>query len=298
MVSVDMITYLHEAYITQAIEGVLMQETNFEYELIIVDDCSPDNTEEVVRNIIATHPKGHIIKYFRHDTNIGMQPNGIFALQQCEGKYVAICEGDDYWTDPYKLQKQVDFLENNEEYVIHSGNIFHLFEEAREIINLNTILKDEEYDSVALMLRNPVRTCTVIFRNISSISNFIRNCLNKQISFGDWYLWYMLTKLSGLKAYRAAEIYAVYRVHKKGIYSGSDKVKIIWQTLKQLKYHAAFSGGVLSQEYKIRIDNLFLTLFKHNYPKPLIFIFMIKHFYHSPFRFPIRKYLSFIKHGF
>ena len=71
MVSVDMITYLHEAYITQAIEGVLMQETNFEYELIIVDDCSPDNTEEVVRNIIATNPKGHIIKYFRHDTRNG-----------------------------------------------------------------------------------------------------------------------------------------------------------------------------------------------------------------------------------
>jgi glycosyltransferase involved in cell wall biosynthesis len=113
MVSVDMITYKHEAYIAQAIEGVLMQETNFEYDLIIADDCSPDKTEEIVKNIIATHPKGHIIKYFRHEKNIGMNQNGLFAVQQCKGKYIAICEGDDYWTDPLKLQKQVDFLEAN-----------------------------------------------------------------------------------------------------------------------------------------------------------------------------------------
>lgn len=115
-VSVNMITYKHEAFIKQAIEGVLMQETNFEYDLIIADDCSPDNTEAIVRNIIATHPKGHTIKYFRQEKNIGMQANGMFAGQQCKGKYIAVCEGDDYWTDPNKLQKQVDFLENNLEY--------------------------------------------------------------------------------------------------------------------------------------------------------------------------------------
>jgi glycosyltransferase involved in cell wall biosynthesis len=116
LVSVDMITYKHEAFIKQAIEGVLMQETNFEYDLIIADDCSPDNTEAIVRNIIATHPKGHTIKYFRQEKNIGMQANGMFAGQQCKGKYIAVCEGDDYWTDPNKLQKQIDFLENNIEY--------------------------------------------------------------------------------------------------------------------------------------------------------------------------------------
>ena len=124
MVSVDMITYKHEAYIAQAIEGVLMQETNFEYDLIIADDCSPDKTEEIVKNIIATHPKGHIIKYFRHEKNIGMQANGLFAVQECKGKYIALCEGDDYWTDPLKLQKQVDFLEENPSYVMSFHNRF------------------------------------------------------------------------------------------------------------------------------------------------------------------------------
>lgn len=111
MVSVDMITYMHEAYIEQAIEGVLMQKTNFEFELVIADDCSPDNTSVIISEIINTHLKGYRIKYFHHEKNLGMKANSIFALEQCKGKYIAVCEGDDYWTDPLKLQKQVDVLE-------------------------------------------------------------------------------------------------------------------------------------------------------------------------------------------
>jgi glycosyltransferase involved in cell wall biosynthesis len=145
VVSIDMITYLHEAYITQAIEGVLMQKTNFEIELIIADDCSPDKTEEVVKNIITTHPKGHIIKYFKHESNIGMQANGMFAAKQCSGKYIAICEGDDYWTDPYKLQKQVDFLEVNEGY----SSIFHNVEQRWETREQSSLyLRDKIYIEV------------------------------------------------------------------------------------------------------------------------------------------------------
>lgn len=126
MVSVEMITYKHEAYIKQAIEGVLMQEINFEFELIISDDCSPDATQEIVQNIIENHPKGYRIKYFRHKENIGMQANGIFAFEQCLGKYIAICEGDDYWTDPLKLQKQIDFLEANLKFTfcVHRYRLF------------------------------------------------------------------------------------------------------------------------------------------------------------------------------
>ena len=116
LVSVHMITYGHEAYIKQAIESVLMQETDFEFDLIIADDCSPDKTPEIINEIIKTNPKSFRIKYFRHLENMGMHKNGIFAFSKCTGKYFAICEGDDYWTDPLKLQKQVDFLESHEEF--------------------------------------------------------------------------------------------------------------------------------------------------------------------------------------
>lgn len=118
VLSVDMITYKHENYIAEAIQGVLMQETNFEFELIIADDCSPDRTQEIVEQIVKLHPRGYRIKYFRHKQNIGMQANGLFAVNKCKGKYFAMCEGDDYWTDPNKLQKQVDFLEENNDYAL------------------------------------------------------------------------------------------------------------------------------------------------------------------------------------
>ncbi len=113
-----MITYSHEKFIEQAINGVLMQECNFEVELIIANDCSPDKTDEVIQKVIDNHHKPSWIRYIKHDKNLGMMSNFIFAMQQCKGKYIALCEGDDYWTDPLKLQKQVDFLEGNKEYDI------------------------------------------------------------------------------------------------------------------------------------------------------------------------------------
>ncbi|HAT80174.1 MAG TPA: hypothetical protein DCS17_01820, partial [Flavobacterium sp.] len=111
-VSVCMITYLHENFIEQAINGVLMQKGNFEIELIIANDNSPDETNIIVQNCIVNHPNGSWIKYTHHKTNLGMMPNFVWALQQCKGKYIAICEGDDFWTDSFKLQKQIDVLVN------------------------------------------------------------------------------------------------------------------------------------------------------------------------------------------
>src|ERR1019366_2115974 len=104
--------------IAEAIEGILMQKTNFPFELIIANDASKDNTDDVIKDLIKKHPNGHLVKYFSQENNLGMIPNFIFALEQCKGKYVAMCEGDDYWTDPFKLQKQVDFLEANADFNI------------------------------------------------------------------------------------------------------------------------------------------------------------------------------------
>ena len=129
MVSVVMMTYGHENYIRQAIEGVLMQNCFFEVELIVANDCSTDKTDLIIKDIIQNHPRGNWIKYHHHEKNVGMMPNFIFALHQATGKYVALCDGDDYWTDPLKLQKQVGFLEENEEYVLcfHKIKILKMF---------------------------------------------------------------------------------------------------------------------------------------------------------------------------
>lgn len=116
-VSVIMITYGQEKYITQAIESILMQKTNFEIELIIGDDHPANKSELIVEAIIKNHEKGKLIKYTRHTKNKGIVDNLAWAMQQGKGKYLAICEGDDYWTDPLKLQKQFNYMESNENLV-------------------------------------------------------------------------------------------------------------------------------------------------------------------------------------
>src|SRR5690606_29715501 len=112
VLSVCMITYNHEAFIRKAVQGVIDQKTSFPLEFIISNDCSLDNTHVIIKEIINTYPNVGF-KYFNHASNKGMRENFIFALNECQGKYIAICEGDDFWIDPFKLQKQVEFLEQN-----------------------------------------------------------------------------------------------------------------------------------------------------------------------------------------
>ena len=119
-VSVCMITYNHDLYITQAIEGVLKQKTSFKIELIIGEDFSTDNTREVCLTFQKKYPD--IIKLLLPDKNRGMQRNLIETMNAGQGKYLAFCEGDDYWTDSNKLQKQVDFLETHSEYGLCAHN--------------------------------------------------------------------------------------------------------------------------------------------------------------------------------
>lgn len=116
MVSVIMLTYNHESFISQAIEGVLMQQTSFPVKLYIADDASTDMTSSICKEFAEKYPDRII--HILNKQNIGSRQNYINAFKTCHDKYIAHCEGDDYWTDAYKLQKQVDFLEANPNYSI------------------------------------------------------------------------------------------------------------------------------------------------------------------------------------
>jgi len=112
-VSVAMITYNHENYIAQAIESVLMQKTDFDFEIVIGEDCSTDRTRKIVENYQSVQP--HIIRAFLRDGNLGSYHNSLAVLQACRGDYIALLEGDDYWTDSLKLHKQVAFMDSHPE---------------------------------------------------------------------------------------------------------------------------------------------------------------------------------------
>jgi glycosyltransferase involved in cell wall biosynthesis len=217
VVSICTITFGHEQYISDTIEGVLMQETDFPIEFIIADDCSLDNTENVVKSIIENHPKGHWIRYTKHAVNKGMNPNFVWALKQCQGKYIALCEGDDYWTDSKKLQKQVNFLEKNEEYVICAHNSIRL-KKTMEMPRSND-LPDGDFISVLI---DGVKqdTLSVIFRNqIDKIPDWFYQCPN-----GDLPLFLLLLGKGGKLKY-LNDVMGVYRHHDGGVWSSLEKRK-------------------------------------------------------------------------
>ncbi|MGQ0739701.1 MAG: glycosyltransferase family 2 protein [Bacteroidota bacterium] len=113
-VSVCMIAYNHQEFIAQAIESILAQKTSFPFEIVIGDDNSKDDTGRICESYASKFPDK--IKYYQREKNLGMMPNFIETLYACDGKYIAICEGDDYWTDEHKLQEQADFLEAVHDY--------------------------------------------------------------------------------------------------------------------------------------------------------------------------------------
>jgi len=113
MVSINCITYNHKDYIMDALNSFLMQITDFNYEILIGEDCSTDTTRKIVEEYVIQYPDK--IRLITSEQNVGWKKNSLNLLENSFGKYIAICEGDDYWTDPFKLQKQVDYMERHKD---------------------------------------------------------------------------------------------------------------------------------------------------------------------------------------
>jgi glycosyltransferase involved in cell wall biosynthesis len=223
-----MITYGHEKYIEESINGVLSQVYNSEIELIISDDCSPDNTEAVVNNIINTHPNGNWIKYIKHTENKGAIPNFVWTISQAKGKYIAICEGDDYWIDPLKLQKQIDFLEENPDYSLTFHKIKELTTRDEKFTYPNPDT-EETYTIEDLSKENFIITVSAVFRkNMEVLPDWL-----KYSPIGDYPL-HMLNASYGLIKYFPQEM-AVYRVGS-GMWSTQNKVDQIVNTMYCLRF--------------------------------------------------------------
>ena len=214
-VSCHIITFNQKNYISQCIDGVLMQQTNFPIEIIIGDDNSTDGTIEILLDYQKKYPE--IIKLnlrTAKGTGIPGKENFLTTLQMCKGEYISLCDGDDYWTDQLKLQKHVDFLEANPDYVIHSANAMQLstnldFNNKPVFNNSN----DSLFELKDFLSNNNIVACTALFRNIDC--KFPESF--QKVTFGDWFTHVILMKTSGLKAYRSADFFSVYRVHDKGV---------------------------------------------------------------------------------
>lgn len=258
-VSVIMITYAHEKFIREAIEGVMIQEVDFTLELIIADDCSPDKTESVIREIIETHPKSGIIKYTRHATNKGMISNFTWALEQCKGDYIALCEGDDYWTDPLKLQKQVDFLENNQNYILHYHNCI----EIKNNLETQKYWSKRHMSDFSFDFRDSIKekigyTLSIVFRSDYISYEFL--ALSHKAYYPDWSLeLYLLS--SGLLGYYTSESMGAYRHHDGGFTKKNPQSELNFidskiQMLKSMKNSNFLKKDLVSELILLRKKKL------------------------------------------
>ena len=211
-VSVPVITYNHEPYIAKALDSILMQKTSFEFEAIIGEDCSTDNT----RNILISYQKQYpnIIKLLLNDKNMGAQYNARQTYGACTGEYIASLDGDDYWTSPDKLQKQVDFLDSHPECSVCFHDALIVYEDgSNEPSHYRPSQK--EFSTVEdLLLDNYIPTCAVMYRRglIQKTPDWFDN-----LKMGDWPT-HILNAHYGKVGF-IDETLAVYVVHPGGIWS-------------------------------------------------------------------------------
>jgi len=219
LVSVHMVTYNHGAFIVMAIESVLNQKTDFDFELVIGDDYSTDETRTIIKEYSFKYPE--IIKAFLNSENLGLggRNNSIKTLKACKGKYIAILEGDDYWKDANKLQKQVDFMEQHSGYAAYCGNAVYVNEgvELKKVRNWN-VAKD--VTTKDFLYGNDVITGTILFRN-QLFSHFFK--MLQTAYAGDWMLFYYLSKKG--KFYFSPEILSAYRIHSDGAWNKLDQIQ-------------------------------------------------------------------------
>lgn len=264
ILSVCMITYNHERYIRDAIEGVIMQKTDFQFELVIGEDCSTDHTLNICKEYLNKYPD--LIKLLTVEKNIGAMPNMIRTINSCNGKYIAFCEGDDYWINPNKLQKQVDFLARNIEYSVCFHEALILWDDKSKPPKYFCPPNQNETSTIEDVVDNNwfVPSASIVFRNeiIKPLPDWFNNIHN-----GDFALLLLLAN-KGKIGY-INEVMSIYRKSENSLSAGIGKNYIlidekIIQLLSLFNNFSEYKFDRLIKEkiYKLQQEIRYLSLRK------------------------------------
>jgi len=255
-VSACIISYNQEKFIAQCLESVINQVTNFTYEIVIGDDCSTDKTFEICRRYANQYPDK--IKLLKRIKNLGMIGNWVNTLSECSGTYIALCEGDDYWTDNYKLQKQFDLLENNSElsFCFHKAYRFDV-----QNANRNKLYPDDTtklvLDEKDFFKISTIPTASVFFRNQIKFPSLIH-------SHADMILY--ATLLTVGKAGFIVDKMSEYRLHSDGVSSKYGENWYLERRINELKIESKykdFSKEVRTQISILYTNHLLLYLYRN-----------------------------------
>jgi glycosyltransferase involved in cell wall biosynthesis len=214
-VSVLIVTYNHERFIAQAIESALVQKTDFEYEIVIGEDCSTDSTRQIVQDYANHYPDK--VRPLLHERNLGGSENFDRTLAECRGEFIAVLEGDDYWISAAKLQMQVDFMDRYADCAMcfHSVHVKCERGATSPLPEIFPPLTQPQWSTAEdLLSHNFIDTAAVLFRR-----KLMPECPRwiSTLELGDWAIWILLGQY-GRIGY-LPQILAVYRVHFGGMWS-------------------------------------------------------------------------------
>lgn len=217
--SILVLAYNHGQFVEQAINSVLMQKKDFEYEIVIGEDCSTDNTRAIVESFQKQYPNH--IRLLLTETNLGMHSNLDRSLRACRGEYVAMLEADDFWLDSLKLQTQVAFMDAHPGCAYCFTGFTRVFENEQKSIYETPPGEHQNYTLEDLLVYGGFsRTCTIVFRRslMAEEPDWI-----KPLGMADYPMWIFLAT-QGSIGYIAGNM-AVYRVHLGGIWGGEQDLK-------------------------------------------------------------------------
>ena len=248
LVSIKCYAYNHEKFIRQCLDGFVMQKTTFRFEAVVHDDASTDGTAKIIREYAEKYPDIIIPvleaenQYSKHDGSLG---RAMARAVSKDSKYYAFCEGDDYWIDPEKLQKQVDYLESHPECSMVFTNAIMKWEDNSRPDKLFSELKDRDYSGLEIFEDWIIPTASVVMRKDVNESDLHRQVFtNKKISaVGDTPLFMTCARLGLVHAFPAAT--CVYRRHSGGYLMGADSNRKI--QLGDFRYE---TYKVFGPEYK------------------------------------------------
>ncbi|MGM9795281.1 MAG: glycosyltransferase [Candidatus Aphodosoma sp.] len=247
-VTIRCITYNQVNYIRQCLDGFVTQQTNFKFEAIVHDDASTDGTAEIVREYAEKYPD--IIKpifetenqYSKHDGSLGRILNAY-----TRGKYVSICEGDDYWTDPHKLQKQADFLDANPQCSLTYHACKNVFSTPCKVNGIYAENVKQSYLDVDLV-DYPFQTATVMYRKEIIDSELYKKATAIGCTFGDAILYLTASRFGTIEGVN--EQMSVYRRHEGGISQHMYDMDKLWKNFRDWQNVALLFGGEIGEKIK------------------------------------------------
>jgi GT2 family glycosyltransferase len=259
-VSVLMATYNHEKYITQAIESVLIQQTGFPIELLVGEDCSTDNTRKIIESFANRYPS--IVRPVFREKNIGAALNFANLYELSSGEYLAELEGDDYWTDPLKLRKQVAFLEQNQDFSMCFHNAIVYYQDGSKSShpwvtpgNRN----HRRYTLADILPGNFIQSCSVVYRKtLPKIPEWLNS-----VPMGDWPLHILHAEIGDMGY--LDELMSVYRINSESSWMSASKAERIKRSIKATemiddalneKYHYRFTRTITRMYYDLMMEYL------------------------------------------